>query len=108
MNRRRTKRLILSILILTILLPQSSSFYSFAARPIRLMVDGKDITSKASPIIERGRTLVPIRFVAEELGAKGGGKSEERRVIIEKGDRLVDLKIGSYLVMAMDGKRTIF
>ena len=105
MNRRRTKRLILSILILTILLPQSSSFYSLAARPIRLMVDGKDITSKASPIIERGRTLVPIRFVAEELGAKVDWKSEERRVIIEKGDRLVDLKIGSYLVMAMDGKK---
>ncbi|SDX15960.1 Flagellum-specific peptidoglycan hydrolase FlgJ [Tepidimicrobium xylanilyticum] len=105
MNMKGIKKLIFLILIIAIILPLGFSLYPLAAKPIRLLVDGKDITSKASPIIEKGRTLVPIRFVAEELGAKVSWIHEDRKVIIQKGQQVVDLKIDSYLVMSKDEKK---
>lgn len=75
---------------------------SLAVKPIRLVVDGNDITSLASPIIENGRTLVPIRFIIEELGGKVDWDGKKRIVTIEKDDLLLYLKIDSHLVQYQD------
>lgn len=39
-----------------------------AARPIRLVVNGRDIACDVPPFIKDGRTFVPVRFIAEALG----------------------------------------
>lgn len=40
-----------------------------SAKPISLMLEGKDVTALASPVNENGRIFVPIRFISEEMGA---------------------------------------
>ncbi|PKM55974.1 MAG: hypothetical protein CVV00_01885 [Firmicutes bacterium HGW-Firmicutes-5] len=68
------------------------------AQDIRLVVDGKDITQLSTPIIQNGRTMVPIRFVTEEIGATVNWDPTNRTVEVIKGDQSVFLKIGSALV----------
>ncbi len=46
------------------------SALAFAANPIKLIVNGKEIKSDVPPQIINGRTMVPARFLAEALGAK--------------------------------------
>lgn len=69
-----------------------------AEKTIKLIVDGKDITALASPILENDRTLVPIRFISEELGAEVIWNGTNNTIKIEKGDRSILLRLGSRLV----------
>ncbi len=71
---------------------------SSADSPIRLIVDTKDITASAAPVIQNGRTLVPVRFVSEELGADVSWNEAERTVLITKDGHSVMLRIDSHLV----------
>ena len=41
----------------------------FAASPIKLIVNGQEIKPDVPPQIINGRTMVPVRWVAEALGA---------------------------------------
>ncbi|PKM68578.1 MAG: hypothetical protein CVU95_02950 [Firmicutes bacterium HGW-Firmicutes-2] len=68
------------------------------AQDMRLIVDGKDITELSTPIIQNGRTMVPIRFVTEEIGATVNWDPTNRTVEVIKGNQSVFLKIGSTLV----------
>jgi len=43
---------------------------SFAANPVKLVVDGREIACDVPPQIVDGRVMVPVRFVAEALGCK--------------------------------------
>ncbi|MFO7612366.1 MAG: stalk domain-containing protein [Clostridia bacterium] len=65
---------------------------------IRLVVNGNDITELSAPVIENDRTLVPIRFVTEELGATVTWDDASRTVLVEKDNLSIFLRIGSYLV----------
>ena len=65
---------------------------------IRLMVDGKDITELSEPVIENDRTLVPLRFVSEEIGAEVIWDGEMRSVRVKKGDKDILFWIGSHLL----------
>ena len=46
------------------------------------LVNGKEVTLDAPPIIVEGRTLVPLRFVSENLGASVGWDGETQSVTI--------------------------
>lgn len=99
--KRLAKNGIYIVLLVVILFSQTLSGFSYAAQSFRLVVDGKEITSEPRPVIENDRTLVPIRFALEELGAEfdwspKNGKVET--VTITKDDISVDLRIGSQLV----------
>ena len=48
------------------------------------IVNDKAKILDVAPIIENERTLVPVRFIAEELGCKVKWNAESREVIIEK------------------------
>lgn len=50
-------------------------------------------TMDTSPIISGGRTLLPIRYVAEALGATVGWDAGDQRVTIEFGETTIDLWI---------------
>ncbi|SDY55845.1 Flagellum-specific peptidoglycan hydrolase FlgJ [Proteiniborus ethanoligenes] len=89
----------LAILICLCVLTQLFSPKALALSQIKLIVDGQDITSIAQPIIQNDRTLVPIRFVAEQLGAKVTWNNEDRTVLVEKGKNSVLLRIDSHLVL---------
>jgi len=53
---------------------------AFAANPIKLIVNDQEIKPDVSPQIINGRTMVPIRSVAEALGARVDWKSKEVRI----------------------------
>lgn len=60
------------------------------------LIDSENIS--AVPFIENGRTLIPIRFVAENLGAEVSWNSDEQRVDIINGENTISMVIGSNLV----------
>src|SRR5665648_763406 len=65
---------------------------------IKLIVDGNDITYLSSPILENDRTLVPIRFISEEIGAIVTWDGENRTVLVQKDNKSVFLKIDKRLI----------
>lgn len=101
---KKTNIINLSLLIIMVMLVFSSK--TFAASQIKLVLNGKDVTSSATPIIEKGRTLVPIRFIAEEMGANVEWNGKDRVVTIEKDKRTVVLKIDSHLVQYQDEEKS--
>ena len=51
-------------------------------------------TMDTAPVIRESRTLLPIRFVAEAIGAKVAWNNDERKVTITLNGKIIDLWIG--------------
>lgn len=66
---------------------------------IRLVVDNKEVVSSVSPVIENGRTLVPLRAIGEALRCSVDWEGDIKAVELEKGGRKVWLKIDSSAVI---------
>ena len=52
----------------------------YAANPIKLIVNGQEIHPDVPPQLMNGRTMVPIRWVAEALGAEVQWDAKNRQV----------------------------
>ncbi len=63
------------------------------------VVFGKTKTNDVAPIIRNDRTMLPARFVAEELGAKVSWNEAERKVTIKKTDVEIILTIDSDIAL---------
>lgn len=59
------------------------------------LVNGSAISLDVAPFIRNGRTLVPFRFIGEQLGAAIGWNPADRSVSYKLGDREILLFIGS-------------
>ena len=97
------KKTVLGLTAAMLVFSGSAALNVIAASNISLVVDGKDITKLSSPRIENDRTLVPIRFISEELGATVTWNESERSVHVQKGNDTVLLRIGSNLVQYDNG-----
>ncbi len=62
---------------------------------IGVFVDGSPLTMDVAPLIEQGRTLVPLRAIFEALGATVEWNVAERSIAALKGDLSVLLYIGN-------------
>lgn len=62
---------------------------------VNAKVQGKDVTLVKAPAIVDGRTLVPIRFVSENLGADVSWDEETRTVTMMDGTNVIRLTIDS-------------
>jgi hypothetical protein len=65
---------------------------------IKVTLNGAEIDFDQPPIIENGRTLVPLRAIFEALGAKVDWSQSAQTVTATKGDVTVSLKIGSNIL----------
>lgn len=65
-----------------------------AEKPIRILVNGESIDFDEPPFIKDGRTMVPVRFVSERLGASLAWDGEEQKVTIDLEDTRIVLVIG--------------
>ena len=91
-------------LVLTFIFVLTISSTTFGeSSDIKLLVNGEDITDLSSPVIEKDRMLVPIRFVSESLGGIVEWDGENRRVIIERENDHLQLKIDSRLIQYDEG-----
>jgi hypothetical protein len=57
-------------ILLLVLIALSFAWIADAAPPVSVYVNGIPVKSDVQPYIERGRTMVALRFVAEALGAR--------------------------------------
>ncbi len=95
--------LLLVIFLIPWRIPMSQGL---ASSEIKLVIDGRDIVVTPLPVIRNNRTLVPIRFISEELGAEVKWDGEARTVHIKKDNRSVQLRIDSHLVKYEAGRET--
>ena len=58
-------------------------------------VFGEEAAMDAAPIIKNSRTMLPIRIVAEGLGAKVAWNAAERKATITNGDTVIEITIDS-------------
>ncbi len=73
-------------------------------------IDGRPVTIAAPPVLEHGRTLVPLRFISEAFGAQVGYDSAAGRVSVTLVDTDSDLDgadmglaVGTPLAAALSG-----
>jgi len=95
MKKNRICAILLTFTILpgmTVFLPGSAS----AADPVKVVVNGKNVEfPDVQPFIDaNGRTIVPLRFVSEELGCKAEWHPSTSTVTIDRGRINVELVIG--------------
>ena len=91
---------ILSVFVLAL------SLNTYAKQKIYLFVDGNHIKADAEPFIENGRTLVPIRFISENLKNKVDWDKDEKKVTVtpeeEREISKIELVIGSDIAKLYD------
>ncbi|MBL7575569.1 Copper amine oxidase N-terminal domain-containing protein [Peptoniphilus asaccharolyticus DSM 20463] len=79
----------------------STTIYDASAKVIEMTIDKKQYSINSekqkmdtAPFIKDSRTLVPVRFVAEAIGAQVEWNEEEQLVKITNGENILTLKIG--------------
>lgn len=71
--------------------------------PIQVFMDGVKMSFDSNPIIDNGRTYVPVRAIFEKLGAEVSWNEAERAVNSKLGEHTMKLVIGSNQA-TVDGK----
>lgn len=89
MSNMVKKHFKLFIFLLLILVPVSAS----VGAP-RIFVNGYFVDSDADPVIENGRTLVPVRIISEKLGYKVDWEESTKTVIISNESKNIKFTIG--------------
>lgn len=110
-NLRGTKILGLAILVI-LLFSQNGIFQEkvLAAQRVQVVVNGSQVNfPDDKPYVDNNsnRTMVPVRFVSEKLGAKVDWNGAEQKVIINKDGKTIVLAIGSKTAM-VGGKEVTF
>ena len=62
-------------------------------------VDGERIENDVPPVVKNGRTFLPIRVVAENLGATVGWNSKTQAVTIEREGIFIEVPVGKQTVL---------
>jgi len=71
---------------------------------IAVEIFGKKIEFDQNPVLYKDRTMVPVRRIFEELGAKVSWDNTTQTVIATKGDKIVKLSIGKRIMYVGDEK----
>ena len=72
---------------------------------VNLLMGGKDVVADVPTMLFNNRTLVPIAFVVENLGAKIEWNQKERKATITMADKTIVLQIDSPTAL-VNGKKT--
>jgi N-acetylmuramoyl-L-alanine amidase len=70
-----------------------------ADHAIHIYVNGIKLESDIAPRMIDGHTYVPIRVVADEIGAEASWTKTEDKVKLKKGDVSIEMKLGSNLAV---------
>lgn len=69
------------------------------AGEVSIVIDGNTVVTDTEPqITAEGRTIVPLRVISEELGAKVDWDAETKTVTVEKADSTLKLAIGEKIM----------
>lgn len=78
-----------------------------AAQPVKVLFDDAEVEFDEAPFVEEGRTLVPIRALAEKLGFTVDWLEAEQKITLTKGETTIVLWIGSNKVLVNGVEGTI-
>ena len=67
-----------------------------------IVINGERLTADPAPFIQNGRTLVPLRFISENLGAEVEYDDTDRLVTVSDGDVLIKLELDSDTALVND------
>ena len=98
---------VLSMLLVFIVTMSMISVTGVMASDINVTIDGKVQVYDVMPVIENGRTLVPMRGIFEALGAEIKWDDATKTVTGTKGDVSVVLTIGNTLAKVNDKEVTL-
>lgn len=87
------------ILILSFILMFTFSFNAFANTNISVYVENEKIDFDVNPVIENGRTLIPLRGVFEKLGANVDWNKNISEVVIKDKNNEIQMLLGKNKVM---------
>jgi len=82
----------LFVLLLLLSIP---GWAAAADQSVHLMIGGQAVQPDVPPMIEKGRTLVPVRVIAEGLGASVDWDQPTRTAVIVRGQQKLQLTVGS-------------
>ncbi len=68
-------------------------------RPLDVFVNGQKLAFDIRPVVQEGRTLVPIRALSEALGAAVAWDGDTRKVTITRNGLTVELVLGSNVAL---------
>ena len=89
------KKNVISKLMLLALILSSLIFSGYKVQsPIKIYVNGHFLESDQPPILFEDRVFVPVRVIAENLGAKVGYNKDDMTVTIERGNTNIKFSIG--------------
>ena len=100
------KKAICLSLATVIILSTAMSMAMAMEAPIKIYIDGGLVASDQAPIIKNSRVLVPLRVIAENLGASVAYEAGEKRVNIKKGDISMTLVIGDDTIWYSDKEKS--
>ena len=93
---KKTLSLVLALMMTVALMPLTVLAETGA---IRIMVDGAQVNTDVAPFIDdNGRTMVPVRFISEELDADVDWDGNTGTVTITLGTTKIELRIGSSIL----------
>ncbi|MBQ4528813.1 MAG: copper amine oxidase N-terminal domain-containing protein [Clostridia bacterium] len=94
MEQKIFKRVLALVCVIALLLPCTLSMAD-DENPVTVFVDGNQLVFDVNPIIEYGRTMVPMRYIFEALGAEVTWDQETSTAFGTKGDICVAIQIGN-------------
>lgn len=65
-----------------------------ANTPIRVVINGRPLALEVAPVVQNGRTLVPMRAIFEALGARIHWDDATSTVTAYRRERAIVLQIG--------------
>lgn len=93
--KKMKKRNVISKIFLLLLILSSFIFSGYKIqKPIKIYINGQVVESDQPPLLIDNRTFVPIRVIAEDLGATVDYKKEDRIVTIKRDKTNILLTIG--------------
>lgn len=81
----------------------NADFTPMAAEQIRIMVNYNVVHPLVPPYIKAGRTMVPLKVIAESMGVRVYWNGDEQRIDLVDANKTIKLWIGSSLVQ-IDGQ----
>lgn len=83
----------ISMLFMLLLFPWTSPVQANSAA-IQLIIEGQTLQPDVPPQLVQGRTMVPIRIIAEEMGAEVGWDNQQRKVTIQSNSIDLTMHVG--------------
>jgi N-acetylmuramoyl-L-alanine amidase len=92
---------------LILLTPLAIPTVVHAENAISLFLDGKPLQTEVPPVLVEGNTLVPVRVIAENLGAKVGWDGSVRKVTVKDDDVSIEMTIDRPQVKVNNSDKTL-